>query len=605
MTKPGFLQLIFYLLFLLLLVKPLGWYMARVYQGRSCFLDVVLKPVEHFIYTICGIHAQEEMRWKKYLLCMLFINLFGVLFVYLIQRIQFYLPLNPQEFTSPSPDLAFNTAVSYATNTDWQAYSGEMTMSYFTQMFALTVQNFISAASSMSLLIALIRGLVRYESKTLGNFWVDTVRGILYILLPLSFIFALILCSQGVIQNFKPYQKISLLYPYTYQQPITDQTGKVIVDSHGTPETKPVKIAEQIIPMGPVATQVAIKQLGSNGGGYFYTNSAHPFENPTPLTNFLEMVAILLIPAAFCFTFGVMIDDKKQGWAILVAMSILFVPWLLLEIIAEQTGNPLFQQMGINTTAQAALYPAGNMEGKETRFGIVNSAIWATTTTAASHGSVNSMLDSFTPIGGLVPLWMMHLGEVSFGGVGSGLYGMIMLIVLTVFIAGLMVGRTPEYLGKKIEPYEMKMASIAVLIMPLTVLITTAYASVTPEGVSSIANYGAHGFTEMLYAFTSMANNNGSAFSGLIDNTSFYNIAGGLLMLISRYWIAIPVLAMAGSLVRKKRIPATLGTLGTHTPLFVTLLVGIAIVVGALSFFPALALGPIAEQLMLWRGYGH
>lgn len=605
MTKVGFLQIAFYLIFLLLLVKPLGWYMAQVYQGRPCLLDAVLRPFEQFIYRICGIRTQEEMGWKTYLSTMLFVNLVGLLFVYLIQRIQFYLPLNPQEFTSPSPDLAFNTAASFATNSNWQAYSGETTMSYFTQMVALTTQNFISAATGMSLLIALIRGIVKNEKNTLGNFWVDTVRGILYILLPLSLILALILCSQGVIQNFKPYQKISLPYPFTYKQPITDATGKTVSDNLGNPETTPVKITEQIIPMGPVASQVAIKQLGTNGGGFFNTNSAHPFENPTPLTNFLEMVAILLIPAAFCFTFGTMARDKRQGWAILIAMAILFVPWLIFEVAVEQAGNPSFQQMGIDPIVQSELYPAGNMEGKETRFGIVNSAIWATATTAASNGSVNSMLDSFTPLGGFVPLWMMHLGEVSFGGVGSGLYGMLMIVILTVFIAGLMVGRTPEYLGKKIEPFEMKMASIAVLIMPLIVLITTAYASVTPAGTNSIANPGEHGFTEILYAFTSMGNNNGSAFAGLDANTPFYNIIGGVLMLISRYWLAIPALAIAGSLVRKKRIPSSLGTLTTHTPLFVTLLICIVIVISALSFFPALALGPIVEHLMLWGKYGN
>lgn len=604
MTKPGFLQIAFYLFFLLLLVKPLGWYMARVYQGRPCFLDTLLRPFEHLIYRLCGIHTQEEMGWKTYLSNMLFVNLVGLLAVYLVQRLQLYLPLNPQKFASPSPDLAFNTAVSFVTNTNWQAYSGETTMSYLTQMLALTVQNFISAATGMSLLIAVIRGIVKHESNSLGNFWVDTVRGILYILLPLSVIFALLLCSQGVIQNFKPYQTINLLHPFTYQQPVTDATEHTVLDSQGNPKTTS-KITEQVIPMGPVASQIAIKQLGTNGGSFFNVNSAHPFENPTPLSNFLEMIAILLIPAAFCFTFGYMVHDRKQGWAILVAMSILFVPCLMLEVVVEQVGNPAFQQMGIDTTAQSEFYPAGNMEGKETRFGIVNSAIWATATTAASNGSVNSMLDSFTPLGGLVPLWMMHLGEVSFGGVGSGLYGMLMLIILTVFVAGLMVGRTPEYLGKKIEPYEMKMASIAVLIMPLIVLITTAYATVTTMGVSSIANPGAHGFTEILYAFTSMANNNGSAFAGLNANTPFYNIVGGVLMLISRYWLAIPALAIAGSLVKKKRIPRSLGTLATHTPLFITLLVYIVIVLGALSFLPALALGPIVEHLMLWEKYGY
>ncbi|KTD01027.1 potassium-transporting ATPase subunit KdpA [Fluoribacter gormanii] len=605
MTKPGFLQIALYLFFLLLLVKPLGWYMAQVYQGRPCFLDIILRPCERLIYKICGIHAQEEMGWKTYLSAMLFLNLAGLLIAYLLQRLQFYLPLNPQELPSPSPTLAFNTAISFTTNTNWQAYSGETTMSYLTQMLALTVQNFISAATGMSLLVALIRGIIKHESNSLGNFWVDTVRGILYILLPLSLLFALTLCSQGVIQNFKPFQKINLTHPFTYQQPIKDATGQTVLDNQGNPKTTPVTITEQILPMGPVASQIAIKQLGTNGGGFFNANSAHPFENPTPLTNFLEMVAILLIPAAFCFMFGTMVHDKRQGWAILIAMSILFAPCLILEVVVEQAGNPAFHQMGIDTTAQSELYPAGNMEGKETRFGVVSSAIWATATTASSNGSVNSMLDSFTPLGGMVPLWMMHLGEVSFGGIGSGLSGMIMLIILTVFVAGLMVGRTPEYLGKKIEPYEMKMASIAVLIMPLIVLITTAYATVTSIGISSIANPGAHGFTEILYAFTSMGNNNGSAFAGLNANTPFYNIVGGVMMLISRYWLAIPILAIAGSLVKKKRIPNSSGTLATHTPLFITLLVYIAMILGALSFLPALALGPIVEHLMLWGKYGY
>ncbi|KTD63305.1 potassium translocating ATPase, subunit A [Legionella santicrucis] len=605
MTKFGFLQISFYLLFLLLLVKPLGWYMARVYQGQSCLLDSLVKPVESFIYKLCGIDPKEEMGWKTYLSTMLFVNLVGLLVVFLLQKIQYYLPLNPQNFAAPSSDLAFNTAISFATNTNWQAYSGETTMSYLTQMLALTVQNFISAATGMSLLIALIRGLTKRESSSLGNFWVDTIRGILYILLPLSFIFSLILCSQGVIQNFKPYQKISLLHPFTYQQSVIDTKDQSLLDSLGNPKVTSNKISEQIIPMGPAASQIAIKQLGTNGGGFFNVNSAHPFENPTPLTNFLEMIALLLIPAAFCFTFGMMVQDKRQGWAVLIAMFILFIPPLILETVVEQKGNPAFQPMGIDMQPISDLYPAGNMEGKETRFGIVNSAIWVTATTAASNGSVNSMLDSFTPLGGLVPLWMMHLGEVCFGGVGSGLYGMLMMIIITVFVAGLMVGRSPEYLGKKIEPYEMKMASIAVLIMPLIVLISTAYAAVTSSGISSIANPGSHGFTEILYAFTSMGNNNGSSFAGLNGNTPFYNILGGVLMLISRYWIAIPTLAIAGSLVKKKHIPSSPGTLATHTPLFIVLLVCITIVISALSFVPALALGPIVEQLILWGKYGY
>jgi len=577
LTKIGLAQIALYLGILLALVKPLGWYMARVYENKSCGLDRVCGLVERWIYRLCGIQPQDEMNWKDYLSAMLIFNLLGMLAVYFLQRFQFYFPFNPQGFSAPSSHSAFNTASSFATNTNWQSYSGESTMSYFTQMVALTVQNFLSAATGMSLLIALIRGLARHEGKNLGNFWVDTIRGTLYILLPLSLIFSVVLVSQGVIQNLKPYQKVSLM-----------QTA-----------------GEQVIPMGPVASQIAIKQLGTNGGGFFNTNSAHPFENPTPLTNFLEMLAILLIPAALCYTFGKMVNDKRQGWAVLTAMTVIFIPFLFLTAVSEQQGNPAFTQLGIDQTAQSQVFPGGNMEGKETRFGIVNSAIWATATSAASNGSVNSMFDSYTPLGGFVPLWMLHLGEVIYGGVGSGLYGMLMFVIITVFVAGLMVGRTPEYLGKKIEPYEMKMASIAVLVMPLTVLLTTALATVTEMGTHPIANPGAHGFTEILYAFSSMGNNNGSAFAGLDANNGFYNIAGGILMLIARYWIAIPTLAIAGSLVRKKIIPSSSGTLATHSPLFIMLLVSVTIILGALSFFPALSLGPIVEQLMLWGQYGH
>lgn len=605
MTETGFFQIVFYFFILLILIKPLGWYIAQVYEEKPCGLDKVIAPIEQFLYRVCSIKPNQEMDWKKYLSTMLFLNLLGLLAVYAFQRLQIFLPLNPQSFSAVSPHLAFNTASSFASNTNWQSYAGETTMSYFTQMMALTTQNFISAATGMSLLVALIRGIARHETKNLGNFWVDTVRGILYILLPLSILFALILVSQGVIQNFKPNQKVALLQSITYQQAMMDASNQPIKDAEGNPKTETKTNTEQTIPMGPVASQIAIKQLGTNGGGFFNTNSAHPFENPTPLTNFLELLAILLIPAALCYTFGVMVKDKRQGWAVLVAMFIIFIPFLFIAVFSEQNGNPAFNQFGIDQKAQNDLSSGGNMEGKETRFGIVNSALWATATTAASNGSVNAMHDSFTPLGGFVPLWMMHLGEVIFGGVGSGLYGMLMLIIITVFVAGLMVGRTPEYLGKKIEPYEMKMASIAVLIMPLIVLLFTALASVTTMGTSSIANPGAHGFSEILYAFTSMGNNNGSAFAGLNANTPFYNIVGGLSMLISRYWIAIPALAIAGSLARKKIIPNSAGTLITHTPLFIILLVSVTIILGALSFVPALALGPIVEQLMLWGTYGH
>lgn len=605
MTEIGIFQILLYLLVLLLLVKPLGWYMGRVYTNQPCGLDQFFGPCERLIYRFCGIQPSQGMNWKIYLSAMLAFNLFGLLIVYAFERLQFYLLLNPESFTGVSPDLAFNTAVSFASNTNWQSYGGETTMSYLTQMMALTVQNFVSAATGMSLLIALIRGIANTQlQENLGNFWVDTVRGTLYILLPLSLIFAVILTSLGVIQNFKPYQKIRLLEPLTYQQTLTDSSGQAIKDINGNPKSVPTTVTEQIIPMGPVASQIAIKQLGTNGGGFFNTNSAHPFENPTPLSNFLEALAILLIPAALCYTFGMMVNDRRQGWAILAAMMIIFIPFMSAAVIAEQKGNPALTQMGIDPTPQADLYPGGNMEGKETRFGIANSALWATATTAASNGSVNAMHDSFTPLGGLVPLWMMHLGEVIFGGVGSGLYGMLMLIIITVFVAGLMVGRTPEYLGKKIEPYEMKMASVAVLVMPITVLLFTAVGSVTQLGVSSIANPHAHGFTEILYAFTSIGNNNGSAFAGLNANTPFYNILGGVAMLIGRYWIAIPALAIAGSMANKKILASSSGTLATHTPLFIILLVSVTIILGALSFLPSLALGPIVEQLVLWKQYG-
>ncbi len=592
MTLNGIEQIILFLVVMLVFVKPLGWYMARVYEGKSCGISWLVKPLENATYRICAINPTKDMDWKAYLSAMLIFNLFGLLAVYVIQRMQGYLPFNPQTFSAVAPDLAFNTAVSFASNTSWQAYSGETTLSYFTQMTAITVQCFLSSATGMSLLIAFIRGLTRRETKDLGNFWVDTVRGTLYILLPLSFIIAVVLASQGVIQNFKPYQKIDLIQPIHYQLSPAEQATQV-----GT-KSQFKTVTEQVIPMGPVASQIAIKQLGSDGGGFFNANSAHPFENPNAITNFIEMLALLLIPAAFCYTFGVMVNDRRQGWAILITMLLLFIPMVFATAIFEQQGNLAFAPLGIDQAPKHDLYPGGNMQGKETRFGIVNSALWTAITTATSNGSVNSTLDSYTPLGGLVPLWLMHLGEVVFGGVGSGLYGMLMLVIIAVFVAGLMVGRVPTYLGKKIEAYEMKMASFAVLLMPLVVLFCTAVASATHLGTDAIANPGAHGFTEILYAFTSMMNNNGSAFAGLHANTPFYNMLGGIVMLLGRYWIAIPVLAVAGSLARKKITPSNLGTLPTHTPLFIVFLIGVTIVLGALTFFPVLALGPIAEHLM-------
>lgn len=586
-------QIILYLSTLLILVVPLGTYMARVYQGQSCGLSRFLRPLENGIYRLCGTHPEQEMGWKSYLTAMIFFNFVGLLFIYLIQRLQFFLPLNPQHFTGVAPDLAFNTAASFITNTGWQAYGGEATLSYFTQMVGLTVPSFLSAATGMALLVALIRGLVRHESTVLGNFWVDAVRSVLYILLPLSFIFALALVSQGVIQNFKPYQKINLIQSLTYQDAVLDAKN----NSHF--ETK--KMFEQVIPMGPVASQVAIKQLATSGGGFFNVNSAHPFENPTPLSNFLEMLAILLIPAALCYTFGIMVKDRRQGWTIMVAMLLLLIPMMLFTTLIEQHGNPIFTQLGIDQVAQHG-FVGGNMEGKETRLGIVNSALWATVTTATSNGSVNAMHGSFMPLSSLIMLWMMHLGEVVFGGVGSGLYGMLMLIIIIVFIAGLMVGRTPEYLGKKIEPHEMKMASLSMLVMPVLVLVCTALAvMIRKSGDVSTA----HRFTEILYAFTSMANNNGSAFGGLAVNTVFFNTVGGIAMLIVRYWVAIPALAIAGSLARKKQVPSGIGTLSTCTPFFAIFLAFFILIFGTLTFLPALALGPIAEHLMQWGQYGH
>ncbi len=597
MTSSGILQLALYFVALLALAKPLGAYMARVYEGRPCGLDRALGWLERLIYKVSGIRADEEMDWKTYALAMLLFNLAGLLAVYALQRLQGWLPLNPEGLGAVSPDSAFNTAVSFATNTNWQGYGGETTMSYLTQMLGLTVQNFVSAATGMAVLVALIRGFARRSSATIGNFWVDLTRTTLYILLPLSFAFALVLVSQGVVQTFSPYAKVAVVQPRQYNEPVTDKDGKPALDEKGQPKTKKSTLTEQIIAVGPAASQIAIKQLGTNGGGFFNVNSAHPFENPTPLSNFLELLAILLISAALCYTFGVMVGDTRQGWTVLAAMTVIFVGLLVVCVVAEQDGA-VFVKQGVDHTANA-LQSGGNMEGKEVRFGIANSALWATATTAASNGSVNSMHDSYTPIGGLVPMWMIQLGEVVYGGVGSGLYGMLVFAIIAVFVAGLMVGRTPEYLGKKIEAYEMKMSSLVILIPPAVVLIGTAVGVVTPGGKATIFNSGPHGFSEVLYAFSSAGNNNGSAFAGLGANTPFYNTALGIAMLFARYWLAIPTLAIAGSLVRKKIVPAGPGTLPTHTPLFVALLVGVVVLVGALTFVPALALGPVVEHLTL------
>ena len=600
MTANGYLQLVLYLVVLLGLAKPLGLYMARVYEGRAPGLEPVLGPLERLGYRLCGVRRDEEMGWKTYAGAMLLFNLVGVLVVYGLQRLQGVLPLNPQGLGAVSPDSSFNTATSFATNTNWQGYGGETTMSYLTQMLGLAVQNFASAASGMATLVALIRGFARRTATTIGNFWVDLIRTTLYILLPLGFVFALALVSQGVVQTFRAYPSVPVVQPLQYDEPETDKEGKPVLDDKGQPKTKKSTLTEQVIAVGPAASQIAIKQLGTNGGGFFNVNSAHPFENPTPVSNFLELLAILLISGALCYTFGVMVRDTRQGWAVLAAMTVIFVGLLAVCVVAEQRGH-LYARLGVDHTA-SALQAGGNMEGKEVRFGVVNSALWATATTAASNGSVNSMHDSFTPLGGLVPLWMIELGEVVYGGVGSGLYGMLIYAIIAVFVAGLMVGRTPEYLGKKIESYEMKMSSLVILIVPAIVLIGTAVGVLVPAGKAGALNPGAHGFSEILYAFSSAANNNGSAFAGLNANTPFYNTALGLAIFFGRYWLAIPVLAIAGSLAQKKTVPPGAGTLPTHTPLFVALLVGVVILVGALTYVPALALGPIVEHLNLLAG---
>ncbi len=598
MTANAYLQLGFYVVVLLLLAKPLGAYMARVYEGEPAVLNRFGAPLERLIYRLCGVDPAQEMRWTEYAMATLWFSLFGLLAVYGLQRLQVYLPFNPQNMAAVSPDSSFNTAVSFVTNTNWQGYGGESTMSHFTQMAALTVQNFVSAALGMAVVIALIRGFARQSAQTIGNFWVDLTRGTLHILLPLALVLALVLVSQGVVQTFSAYQTVPLIESVEYDNPKLDAAGQPIKDAKGNPVTEKATQKEQVIAVGPAASQIAIKQLGTNGGGFFNANSAHPLENPTPLSNFLEMLAILLIPAALCYTFGKMVGDTRQGWAILAAMTAVFVVMLGACVWAEQSGNPLLTKAGVDQAASAT-QAGGNMEGKETRVGIVNSALWATATTAASNGSVNAMHDSFTPLGGVVPMWLIQLGEVIYGGVGSGLYGMLLLAVVAVFVAGLMIGRTPEYLGKKIEAFDIKMACIGVLVPLFTALFGTAIGVMMKAGKAGVANPAMHGFSEILYGFSSASGNNGSAFAGLSANTPFYNTALGVVMFFARYWIIVPVLALAGSLATKKKVPAGVGTLPTHTPLFISFLVGVVIIIGALTFFPALALGPIAEHLIM------
>jgi len=601
MTPHAWLLLGLFLLVLLALVKPLGAYIAKVMEGHPILALRLGGPIESVIYRLCGVRRDEEMGWLPYALALVLFNALGVLAVYALQRLQLWLPLNPQQMANVSPDSAFNTAVSFVTNTNWQGYAGESTMSYLTQMLVLAVQNFLSAATGIVVVIALIRGFARHTARSIGNAWVDLTRITLYVLLPLALVFAVFLVSQGVIQNFAAYQEVATVDVTTYEQPKLDAAGQPLKDNQGNLVTEPVTTQTQTLAMGPVASQEAIKMLGTNGGGFFNANSAHPFENPTPLTNFFQMLAIFIIPGALCYTFGRMVGDTRQGWAVLAAMTVLFVVMAVGAITFEQQGNPLFAA-GIDQAASAT-QAGGNMEGKETRFGIADSGLFATITTAASCGAVIAMHDSFTPLGGMVPLVLMQLGEVVFGGVGSGLYGMLVFAIMAVFIAGLMVGRTPEYLGKKIESYEMKMTSIAILVTPLLVLGGTAVAVIAAAGQAGIFNPGAHGFSEVLYAFTSAGNNNGSAFAGLSANTPFYNVMLAIAMWFGRLAVIVPVLAMAGSLAAKKRIAVSAGTMPTHGPLFVALLIGTVLLVGLLNYVPALALGPVVEHFMLWASH--
>jgi len=602
MSLQGFLQIAVYLTILLLAVMPLGAYMARVYMDQPAGLNRWLSRFENTLYRLSGIAPSHVMHWTQYAVSLLVFNFLGLLVVFGLQSLQNHLPLNPQQLPAVKMDSVFNTAASFVSNTNWQGYAGETTMSYLTQMLGLTVQNFLSAATGMAVLVVLVRGFSSRNSETIGNFWVDMTRSTLYIFLPLALIFSIVLVGQGVVQTFSPYKDIQLMEPIDYSQDKLNANGNKVLDAEGQPLTEMVKVKNQTLALGPAASQIAIKQLGTNGGGFFNANSAHPFENPTPLSNFLEMLAILLIPAASCYTFGKMVGDTRQGWVILATMTLLLVPLLAVTVVAEQNGNPILTTLNVDQ-AYRTDQAGGNMEGKETRFGIVNSALWAVVTTAASNGSVNAMHDSFTPLGGMIPMWLMQLGEVIFGGVGSGLYGMLIFAIVAVFIAGLMIGRTPEYLGKKIEAFEMKMAALVILIPPLLVLGGTAIAVMADAGKAGMLNPGAHGFSEVLYAFSSAGNNNGSAFAGLSANTPFYNWILAVVMLVSRFGLIVPVLAIAGSLAAKKIVPVGLGTLPTHTPLFILLLIMTVLMVGALTFIPALALGPIAEHLQTTLGH--
>jgi K+-transporting ATPase ATPase A chain len=595
MTANGWLQIIVYLAVILAVTKPVGIFMARVFNRERTFLDPVLRPVERLLYRLTLVDEEHEMRWTEYAFSMLLFSGVSMLVLYLIERVQQILPLNPQKFAGVTPDLAFNTAASFTTNTNWQNYGGEATMSYLTQMAGLAYHNFASAAVGIALAIAFIRGIARREKQTIGNFWVDLTRTTLWVLLPACIVYALLLISQGVVQNFRPYDTAKLIEPQ--QVPHLGADGKPAVGQDGKPVMDTV--TDQVIAQGPVASQEAIKMLGTNGGGFFNANSAHPFENPTPLSNYLQMLSIFVIPAGLTYTLGRMTGSHRHGWAVWAAMAILFMAGVTTAYWAEAKGNPLLK--GVDQRASLT-QSGGNMEGKEVRFGIAASTLFATITTDASCGAINGWHDSYTPLGGMVPLANIMLSETVFGGVGAGLYGILIYVVLSVFIAGLMVGRTPEYLGKKIEAYDVKMAMLVTLVFPLVILILAGISSVAGFGTSSISNAGPHGLTQILYAFTSMAGNNGSAFGGLTGNTPWYNIAGGLTMLMGRFFMILPMLAIAGNLAKKKYVPPSLGTFPVTTPLFSVLLVGVIVIVGALTFFPALSLGPILEHLLMQAG---
>ncbi|MBC7682359.1 MAG: potassium-transporting ATPase subunit KdpA [Ferruginibacter sp.] len=585
-----------FLVVLLAAAWPLGLWLARLANGN---VPGWMHKVEAPLYKLAGTSPDKSMHWAHYALALLAFNILGALVVYALQRLQVWLPLNPQGMAAVSADSAFNTAVSFVSNTNWQGYAGESTMGYLTQMLGLAVQNFFSAATGIAVVFALMRGFAARSTAVIGNFWVDMVRITAWVLVPLSLVFAVFLVGQGVIQNFDGYKDVTTLEVTAFQQPKVDAAGAPVLDDKGQPVLEDAKTQTQTLPMGPVASQEAIKMLGTNGGGFFNANSAHPYENPSALSNFFQMLAIFLIPAALCFTFGSVVGDKRQGWAVLAAMTVMFVVAVIAITPAEQAGNPLLPPLGVDQMA-SSVQSGGNMEGKELRYGITASSLFAVITTAASCGAVNGMHDSLTPLGGMVPLVMMQLGEVVFGGVGTGLYGMLIFAILAVFIAGLMIGRTPEYLGKKIEVHEMKLTSIAILVTPIVVLAGTAVAVMSGAGAAGIANPGAHGFSEILYALTSAGNNNGSAFAGLSANTPFYNVLLGIAMWLGRFGVIVPVLAIAGALAAKQRLPVTAGTLPTHGPLFVTLLIGTVLLVGLLNYVPALALGPVIEHLVLW-----